>query len=43
MHIASFTERPYPYVPEDEIFRDGFFGITLFAVVVVFAWKITNH
>lgn len=26
MHIAYFTERPYPYVPEDQIFRGGFFG-----------------
>ncbi|HYL60961.1 MAG TPA: LLM class flavin-dependent oxidoreductase, partial [Candidatus Acidoferrales bacterium] len=27
MHIMYFTERPYRYVPNDEVIKNGFFGI----------------
>lgn len=27
MHIMYFTERPYRYVPNDEVIRQGYFGI----------------
>ena len=27
MHVMYFTERPYRYVPNDEVIKTGFFGI----------------
>ena len=27
MHIMYFTERPYRAVPNDEVIKNGFFGI----------------
>jgi hypothetical protein len=27
MHLMYFTERPYRYVPNDEVIKTGFFGI----------------
>src|SRR6266403_1934639 len=27
MHVMYFTERPYRYVPNDEVIKNGFFGI----------------